>query len=59
MRLFPLALNSIRQAAHRRRLALLLAGALLAGLAADWLRPEKRLLFSKPLPAFQVTPATR
>ncbi|MSU68212.1 MAG: hypothetical protein EXS40_06485 [Opitutaceae bacterium] len=48
---FPQALRSVRAG----RLAALLFAAVAAGLAADWLRGEARLIFPRPLPVFTTT----
>lgn len=41
------------------RLAVLLLAALLAGLVADWLRSDQRLVFPRPLPEFTTTAPQR
>ena len=41
------------------RLVMLLVAAMVAGLAADWLRGDERLVFSRPLPVFITTPPAR
>ena len=41
------------------RLVALLFAAVAAGLAADWLRSDGRLVFPRPLPAFTTTPRAR
>jgi hypothetical protein len=43
-------------AARLRRLAILLLGALAAGLLTDWARSD-RVLFPRPLPKFTTEPA--
>ena len=41
------------------RLAFLLLASLLAGLVADWMRMDQRLVFPRPLPEFTTTPSPK
>lgn len=41
------------------RLFVVLGLALVAGLLGDWLRPEQRLVFRRPLPAFKTAAPSR
>ena len=41
------------------RLLVVIAAALLAGLACDWFRAEQRLVFPRPLPVFHTTTPAR